>query len=543
MVVAVIGLTILLVLTMTLLSITLNMNGNARRRTREVQALAAAEAACSRGVSMLEQGMIAAVPYQQTNIALGRRSMDLRVVGLDAGTSGPYAIDRYEVRGTGHAGTVSCAVALGGRHDSFLRYSRFLGSAGVSYGAGASLTGQLYAGGNLDMAGSPVTFEEDVSLTGVVNNRTRGVFHRNVYEHAAPISLGASMDVATYRGLAQQHGMYYTAQATPPVIDFSLFDFTGSQPKYNGVGLGTGFNGIVFCEGDIAVKGVLEGRSVTVVAGSDVIISDNVRTGCSKSTFASATPLSFSAASGAESVQTVDLTGLMSGVSNSLKLKVSGQKWQRLNVYLKADGNTIGVGTVERPSGTTANLDSTTILAGRNLDPAAHQYTAEVHYWSTGVGAQTAQLEVAAGTPVNIGLLAKDYVYISQYAPRVLTVDAALFARDYNWRPIDESDTSDTDNSHPKCHGVWDLDQDGQIEANNQDGWDERNVGNSTWMLNINGPIITRNGGSAGAWEYQGSSQGKGTRHYNYDNDIVYYEPPDFPVILSRWAVLYWRRV
>jgi len=174
-----------------------------------------------------------------------------------------------------------------------------------------------------------------------------------------------------------------------------------------------------------------------------------------------------------------------------------------------------------------------------------------VHYWSNGPASQDSSghgmtfvdIEVASGDPVNLGLLAKDYCYISQYAPRVLTIDAALFARDQNWRPQDYSDGSDSNGSHVKCHGIWDLDQDGQIETSNEDGWNEANVGDNTWMLNINGPIITKNGGSAGAWESQGSSQGKGTRHYNYDDDIVYYEPPAFPVMLSQWAVLYWREL
>jgi len=543
LVAALIGLTVLLFLAMTLLSIAANFYGHSVRQVREAQALAAAEAACSRGIVMLEQGAITGVPYQQTDIPLGRRRMDLSVIGVSPDVAGAYEMQRYEIRGTGYSGNLRRTVALGGRHDSFLRYSRFLGQGGVSYGAGARLAGQLYAGGDLNMTGYPVTFLGDVSVTGVVNDPERGIFERNVFEHVAPISLDASMDLAHYRSLAQTAGLYYTAQPTPPLIDLSLFDFSTNPPRYNGVDLPPGFNGIVFCEGDIAVKGVLEGSSVTVVGGDDLIIRDNVRTGCSQATSGAPSPLTLTALSGVEVVQTVSLNPYMTGVTNTVKMSVAGSQWKRLNIHVKQDGNTVSVGTVERPSGTTGSLTTATINAGLALDPSAHTYTAEVHYWSSASGGNTVNLEVAGGTPVNVGLLARNYVYISQYAPRVLTIDAALFARDQNWRPVDYSDGTDSDSSHPKCHGVWDLDQDGQIETANEDGWNEANVGDSTWMLNINGPIITKDGGSAGAWEAQGSSQGKGTRHYNYDDDIAQYEPPSFPVILSRWAVLYWREV
>jgi len=542
MVMAVIGLTVLLCLTVTLLSIAANLSGHSFRQVREGQALGAAEAACSRGITMLEQGAIASVPYTETAIPLGRRKMDLAVVAVGTTQGGGYEMEQYEVRGTGYSGTVRRTVALGGRHDSFLRYSRFLESGGVSYGAGARLSGQLYAGGNVTLAGSPVTFMDDLVTTGVVVNRSRGVYYKGVYEGAAPISLGTSMDVDHYRSLAQSNGMYFTEQATPPLIDLGLFDFTGAQPRYNGVDLASGFNGVVFCEGDIAVKGVLEGRSLTIVSGDDLIVADNVRTGNTKTTFAAlGSPLQFDAAAGQETIQTTPLNSLMAGTADAAKMSVTGSTWQRLNLYLRQDGNTIGVATLERSSVASGPVDAATILSGLTLDPATHTYTAEVHYWSNGTGATPVQVEVSGGDPVNIGLLAKDYINISQYAPRVLTIDAGLFARDSNWRPIDDSDGYDSDNSHPKCHGVWDLDQDGQIESPNEDGWDEANVGNDTWMLNTNGPIITKNGGSAGAWEYQGSIQGKVSRHYYYDTDIVHYEPPQFPVMLSRWAVLYWR--
>jgi hypothetical protein len=175
------------------------------------------------------------------------------------------------------------------------------------------------------------------------------------------------------------------------------------------------------------------------------------------------------------------------------------------------------------------------VLSDVKMNPAAHSYRAEVHYWSDGSGQTKVDVGVAAGDPVNVALLATTSVNISQYAWRVLRIDAALFARDASWQA-----PSSGSNQWP-CTGVYDLDGDGVIETNNEDGWNESAVNSNTWMLTINGPIITKDGGSAGAWSSQASSTGKGTRHYNYDDDIVYYQPPNFPVMLSRWAVLYWR--
>ena len=106
------------------------------------------------------------------------------------------------------------------------------------------------------------------------------------------------------------------------------------------------------------------------------------------------------------------------------------------------------------------------------------------------------------GTPVNIGLVAGHTIYIESYTPREITIDAALLARDGNWQAL---------------------------------GTDETHDGTS-WVLTINGPIITYVEGSAGPWS-------NGTRHYNYDEDIVDYPPPHFPILLGKWSRLYWREI
>lgn len=542
MVHAIAGLVMLMFLSLTLLMLSRAMVGHSVRRARELRALSAAEAACSRGIAMLESGAVRSVPYREQNIPLGPQRMDLEIVQVGTGTAGAYGTVTYEVRGTGRAGNVARQVALGASQESFLSFSRFLETGTLAYDAGATLTGKVYSGGDLSLSASPVTFCDDVDVVGRIINKSYGIYRKRVTEGATRIALSGTMDPSYYRTLAQAAGLYYSSGT--PEINLTLFDFTQNPPRYNGQPLSSQFNGIIFSEGDLAVNGVLEGRSLTLVANGNINVTDNVRTGTTRRSFRALSPsLTLNAAANKETVVTVPLTSLMSEVSNSVTMKVSGGKWQRLNIYVYEDSRLLGVETLERPTNNTANLSRTTILSGLQMDPAKHSYRAQVHYWSNGAGETKLDLAIAAGDPVNVALIAKSNVYLSQYTPRVLRIDAALFARDGNWRPIDYTDSTDSDKSHWACNGVYDLDEDGVIETNNEDGWNETAVNSSTWMLTINGPIITKDGGSAGAWSYYGGLTGKGTRRYDYDNDIVYYQPPSFPIMLSRWAVAYWREV
>jgi hypothetical protein len=158
------------------------------------------------------------------------------------------------------------------------------------------------------------------------------------------------------------------------------------------------------------------------------------------------------------------------------------------------------------------------------------------------------------GDPVNIGLVAQDYVYIDDDTPRVLTIDAALMAVNSNWRvQDDEFGGSGSISSHPVAGpGPLDLDQDGiwgETPVNNDprpgEGWDELNITANTWVLNINGPIITYNGGSAWPWNdpYVLSNASGPTRRYNYDMDITEFPPPCFPVPLNLWKDVSWTEI
>jgi hypothetical protein len=132
--------------------------------------------------------------------------------------------------------------------------------------------------------------------------------------------------------------------------------------------------------------------------------------------------------------------------------------------------------------------------------------------------------------------------------PRVLRVDAALLSRTANWSGQGGNNAAD----HPIVStGPLDLDLDG-IEGENPNhdplpgsGWNEAAPNQHTWVLNITGPIITRNGGSAAPWNDAGvlANASGPTRRYNYDLDVTEYPPPCFPVPLNLWKDVSWTEI
>jgi len=379
----------------------------------------------------------------------------------DAQNKQGMSVDEFDVTCTGRVGNTARSIRFTVSHDTFLKYARFVETGNLGYGAGAHLYSEVYAGGNIDLDGYPVTFDGLASAGGTINNKSNGIFNSGYIENATQITLDSNVDLDHYRALADSAGLHIDNTNPDPTINLSLFDFVTnpSQPTYNGnpyytdpdgknYTIPSNFNGTIFVEGDARVSGHLEGESVTIYASDDMFIT----------------------------------------------------------------GETI-MGT---------NNDS---------------------------------------TPTKMGLVAWDYVYIDEYTPRVLRIEAALMAVKNNWRPNDYNDSYDkSPRTHTVPTGSYDLDRNGSIEALNADGWNEEDllsdVNNLTtnnfgtgiykkiWFLAIKGPIITKNGGSAGAWTSAGSySSGRPTRKYLGDPDIAFYPPPNFPVILNRWNITGWREV
>jgi len=501
---------ILLVLGSTFLSGVIYEEKNAKHWRKSTQAFYLAEAAGQKAVSLLGEGTIEDFPYMENDIALGNGQYDMQI-NLESGQSGAYAIDTYTIKGIGEIEGTFRGVEMAYQQDTFLRFSRFVQNGNLSYASYAVLSGDVWAGNNLNLNGYPVTFLRNVSIGGVINNYSNGIFYGSVTQSAAPIDLQTSVDLTYYKNLAQGNypgkgtGIYLGSSST---LDFSLFDFSGSVPEYDGSNLTSDFNGVVYVEGDAYVKGTLEGGSITVIASDDIVIKDHVRTGNTAAGWTRTNPpVVFNSAKGLEQVETVSLDGIVTADTTVVKMRTSGRKWNQLWMEVMEDSNIIGETYLVRRPGSPNEQMATASISSLPLNPSAHSYSAVIYFKSSGNGANPTWIYAYTGDPVNIGLVAKDKLYIDSDTPRQLIIDAALFSRDNSWQALGDS------SSHP---GEYD----------------------SSWQLTVNGPIITAVGGSAGPWSSYG-----GTRKYNYDEDIVSYQPPHFPVPFGGWQRVYWKEI
>jgi len=419
-----------------------------------------------------------------------------------------YMTGSFKVEALGVRGYKRRGIEMRVERDTFLRYSRFVQQTSLSYGANANLSGDLYAGGDLNLNGTPIIFWGDVEVGGSINNEWRGTFHGDVSGVGRGVDLAESVDIDRYRDLAlgllsdEGTGLYLSGATS---VNLDLFDFTGTSPRYNGEVLPDDFNGVIFCEGDISVAGTLEGQSLTFFSADDIVATGHIRTG---TTMTSSTtmnpPMLFNANNGEQQIITRNIDDIIDPYTNVLKLGVNSQKWSKLRMYILEDGVRIPgkQGEIVRMPG--SKDERTVVINNLDIDPDTHTYSAEVHYWSDGNGTTITQVEACGGDPINIGLVAKDMFYIDAGTPRQLNIDAAILARDRTWNALGSA------SSHP-------------------DGYDP-----GVWELTMTGPIITMNGGSAGPWSSYG------TRNYNFDMDMVEHAPPYFPVPAEGWGMSYW---
>jgi len=493
-------LTLLLLTALSLMGMTLALLSGTDRRVaaydrESIAALHAAEA----GIAMAKRNIQdRAITFDDEN---GNGYPDFRLVDtlswggrydvfgesnlpLGSGAS-PYSGSKFLLAAEGRSRDAVRLVEAEIEHDSFLKYARFVESAGTAYECGAVLTGEVYIGGTLGLpsscpSGSKVVFLEMVAATNGITNKSSAVFHKGYTDSASAIDLESSVDFTLLRNKAKglgsecdcegrgRIGLYMgwnpLGVGTNGTIDLSRFDFSFPDPvtsdtiiRYNGSPvidqttgvpmLASDFNGVIFYEGDGFVRGTMDGVSATglcVFATDDIFIEGNILTG------------------------------------------------------------------------------------------------------HTGYD-ETTRLPDHSGDPVNIGLVAYDYVYFGNVS-RVVTVDAALLAVRANWRVYNTSFSA-----HPPAPpGAYDLDQDGIVgespqnhDPNPGEGWDEiitASNQNKTWVMNINGPIITHDGGSAYPWNAStvlADADGP-TRRYNYDMDITDFPPPCFPVPLNLWKDFAW---
>jgi predicted RNA-binding protein with TRAM domain len=372
-------------------------------------------------------------------------------------------------------------------HDSFLKYARFVSVTGTSYDCGALLTGEVYVGGDLGVPNNcgtePVEFLEFVAAVGNIPNAAFAVFHRGYVTGAEPIDLENSVDFASLRARARGQ--------------------------------------LVACDCD--GRGEI-GLYVNVAGGIDPLalgagtLNFSLFDFCNTTAFPPDTVISYNG-----TVLHHALTG-----ENLLASQFNGL------IFFENDAPVQG--TLDGHSARSISVFATDDVIVRNNIYTGH----------TGFD-ETSGLPNGSGEPVNLGLIAYDYLYLHQNTPRVLQIDAAVMSCHSNWRVI-----GGTMADHPVCTGPLDLDCDGitgETPHNNDPapgtGWDELNVDSNTWVLNINGPIITYDGGSAWPWnEASVLANADGpTRRYNYDLDVTEFPPPCFPVPLNLWKDVTWTEI
>ncbi|MBK8230259.1 MAG: hypothetical protein IPK72_06665 [Candidatus Eisenbacteria bacterium] len=373
-------------------------------------------------------------------------------------------------------------------HDSFLKFARFVSVNDLSYECGAAISGEVYTGGDLNVPCScthPCQFLESVFVVGDIPNVDCAEFYRGYVTDADTIDLGNSFDWTETRNKARGLGADNSCERRGEVgIYISL---PGTDPLGIGAQAGADQNVIIFDRFNFAN---------TVVSPGDTVITYN----------------------------SVAVPNTVSG---------SAMRPDEFNGIIFFEGQGRVKGTMNGVSArnvtifaTTTNLVMADIITGLDgFDP--------VTFAPNG-----------SGNPVNIGMVAESYVGMHNNTKRVLRVDAALLSRTSNWRGLGgESD-------HPSAApGPLDLDLDGIIGESpvNHDpvsgeGWNELTITSDTWVLNINGPIITTSTGSAAPWNNSGvlAAADGPTRRYNYDLDMTQYPPPCYPVPLNLWKDVSW---
>jgi len=500
---------------------------NSQHWRKSTQAFYLAEAAAHKAVRLLREQEIEDFPYSESNVVLGNGRYDLGinienwVINLDGVESDAYATETYKITTVGEVSGVKRGIEIGYKRDTFLRFSRYVQNADLNFDSNAEIDGDVLAGDDLNLGGYAVVFNEDVSFGDAISNEFNGVFLGNLTQDADPVDLQMSVNLDYYMNLALGNvpdkgtGVYLGSSS---VIDLSLFDCSSGVPLYDGVALPNDFNGIVYVEGDAHVEGILEGQSLTVIASDDVVVTDHIRTGSTVNLddWTQTDNISFNSQEGVEQIETVSLDDMITEKADYVvKLRTTGRKWNELKLELKEDGEVIGTTYLTRRAGSPNKAieeqvmyeddELTVLISSLSLDPSVHNYSATISYKSKGVGSNPTRVRVYKGEPVNLGLVAKDQVYIAPEAPKQLIVDSALLARDGSWHALGD------DLTHP-------------------DEYD------SSWQLSIKGPIITAVGGSSGPWSAFG-----GTREYNYDEDILSNPPPSFPVPIN--GCTYWKEI
>lgn len=378
-------------------------------------------------------------------------------------------------------------------HDSFLKYARFVANGSLSYSCDANVTGEVFAKGDLNIpcgcsAGRHCTFLENVSVTGDIPNANCGDFFRGYVTDAEPINLEHSFDWGDVRDKARGVGPDNSCERKGSVGIY--INLPGTDPLRLSSQASPNTNVLVFDLFDF--QDVTTSPPDTLVRYNGWLVTNPITGGA---------------------MRTNEFNGL---------------------VFFEGDANIHG--TLDGTSAHSISVYGSDDVMIRNHIVTGH----------TGYDPVT-RLPNGTGNPVNVGLIAEDYVYIHENTPRVLLVEATFLSRTNTWKTL--GGTSD----HPVAPpGPLDLDLDGipgEAPVNDDpvpgEGWDEMIITPETWVLNISGGIITMVSGSAYPWNSStvlATADGP-TRRYNYNMDLTVYPPPCFPVPLNLYKNVSWTEI
>jgi hypothetical protein len=393
-----------------------------------------------------------------------------------------YRSDGYTILCEGEARGAKRRVQVQITHDSFLKYARFVEGTGTSYSCNAVLTGELYLGGNLNIPACS-SGDEVTFLEYVAVTGDIPSAHEGIFMRGY-VTDAPQVDLGQS---VDFNNMEARARGTAPESDCkgrgSVGYYQYPAGGWDPLGLGGG-NALDFSQFDF--------YDVDSSPGDTVISYDNVPT----TNVITGQPMKRGEFNGVIFFRNdAHLKGVLNGVSGDY-----------LTVFATDD----------------IFADSSIVTGHTGFDPVTRDPN-------------------GSGNPVNIGLVAKDYFYLGP-VPRVCRIDAALMAVNNNWRAYDSS----TGGHPPLTGGPMDLDLNGITgETPNAEGWHEDIMTPDHWVLNINGPIITANGGSAAPWSSSSVVSGAPgpTRRYNYDLDITEFPPPCYPVPLNLWLDSSWTEV
>lgn len=424
--------------------------------------------------------------------AIACEASDIKGIGITAYQSNGFTIVA-EGRFRGAVRRVKAEIV----HDSFLKYARFTALSDLTYACDANITGEVFVNGDLNVPcgcahGRQCKFLEMVSVTGGIPNADCGDFFRGYVTDAEPIDLEHSFDWTDVRNKARGLGADNSCEKRGVIGIYT--SLPGTDPLNLATQAAPNTNVLVFDRFDFCNTTLAAPDTVITYGGAAVL---NTQTG--------------------QALRSHDFNGI---------------------VFFENSANVRG--TLDGVSAHSLSIYATNDIYCRNHIVTGH----------TGFD-PTTRLPNNTGDPVNLGLIAEDYIYMHTNCPRVMRVDAMLLSRTSNWAG-QGNDANPGDHPYAPL-GAVDLDLDGiagETPVNNDpvdgEGWDEIidtvTEQQRTWVLNINGGIITMGTGSAAPWNNStviANASGP-TRRYNYDMDLTSFPPPCFPVPLNLYKDVSW---